>query len=728
MKVFKYIVRFVLSLMVVFYLLPASLFQIPYFQKKISLIVTEYIENRIETKVEIEKIEFQPFNKLILKNVYLEDQNGDAVLSAKRIAAGFDFRSLFQNKFNFGSVQLYSFQLNLSKEDEKSPLNIQYIIDAFKKKNNDDKDTPIDVRINNLSLAYGTFSYKVKNKEASPNVFNPNDIYIRDISVKIKLKELTNNLLDVDIKKLTCKEKSGLQITQLYGKVFINTDEAKIDQLYLELPHSKIKLSDLSADFRNVLPEDNFMEKTTFNFRIEPSNITLYDISALAPVFSKFHDPIKIEGKASGTLDDIVFNELKIQESKNIFLSLDGNVRNLSSPDIFNIFIKTNINDSYINERGFQQLADNFNSQPVEIPKPIRNLGQVVINGNVSGFLSNLTSSVFLHSKIGNLRTDINFGKKNHIFLKGKVHSTEINLKDLIGNPDFGPAVFGINIDATYSDATGMKGNVDALINRFYYKSYTYENISLQGDFTSESFKGNFNADSPHGQLTAEGLFVFKGKDSEFNFSAKASELLLDELNLTQKYTDPELSFSVDADFKGNNIDNLEGSIVVNNLLFSTNKGGYQIKQIDINTLKEEEKNHWTIHSDILNGEITGNFTWKNIVLSLKKWSSLYLPSLFENNSLASPDDTEETHFTMNFTVNDTREFSYIFELPLTVFNQAHITGNYNNVDNQIHLTANIPYMQFGNYRLEDSKISIENNEKEVQLHISGLNKQKETH
>ncbi|MCC8146382.1 MAG: hypothetical protein LIO93_08110, partial [Bacteroidales bacterium] len=108
----------------------------------------------------------------------MEDQKGDTLFTAKRIACGFDFLPFFQKKFYFSSAQIYTFQLHLKKENESAPLNIQYIIDAFQSKDNEKKESFIDLSIKSLSLGHGIFSYRVENKISDEIKFNPNDILL----------------------------------------------------------------------------------------------------------------------------------------------------------------------------------------------------------------------------------------------------------------------------------------------------------------------------------------------------------------------------------------------------------------------------------------------------------------------------------------------------------------------------------------------------------------------
>jgi hypothetical protein len=722
MKTLKYIIWTIIILAAVFYIIPAALLQVPYYQKKIAEITTNYLGKKIESQVQIERIEFQPFNKLILKNVFLEDQNGDTLLIAKRIAVGFDFFPLFRQRFHFSSAEIYTFTLNLNKETTDSPLNIQYIIDAFQPEKKE-VTSNIDVNIKNLALANGNFSYRVKDTEVTPEKFNPNDILLTHITAKIKVEELKNESLKTDIKRLSFIEQSGLQIKQLAFDLAANPDNANINLFQLELPQSKIQFTNISADLTPMQPEDNFIEKTVFNLTIAPSSFHLKDISAIAPVFLYFQNTFQIEGLFYGTLDDMNLQDVILKDNRDIFIWTNANVQNLNSSNIRDIYVNAQIQESYISSQGIQKLANNFSPEPIELPNPVKNLGRVALDGKTFGHLHNLTTYLNINTKIGKLRVDANFGNGQTRTINGQISSPKINIQKLMDNNDFGNAEFQINFNGSFDNTNDFRGNINALINQFEYKSYNYENIALIGDLTNNSFKGILNANGTNGQLIADGLFVFNRANSEFKFSAKVENLRLDKLHLTSKYQEPQLSFNLDANFRGNNLDNMVGNLAVRQFQFSTTKGTYGINRILIESLQGKNERILTIDSDILTGKLEGNYSLATLIPSLKQTISTYLPSLIQANSRFS--NTNENNFRLDISINDTRKFSSIFELPVTLYDQSQINGEYDNIDKKFQLNAHFPLANFSGSLMENFALDLNNRNEQIDLKVAGTSLQK---
>lgn len=723
MKTFTKIIWIILTAAALFYIIPAILLQTPYFQKKISRIAAEYLKKETGTKVEIQQIELQFFNKLAFKNIYLEDQSGDTLFAAKRIIADFDFIPFFRNEFHFTSLHIYTFDLNLSKDTEEAPLNIQYIIDTLFGQKKNEKEG-INMSIKNLCLGNGNFSYRVKNKNATPGKFNPDDIYLSNITAKIKLDKFKDGNIDAIVKRISFNEQAGFQMKHLAFDLAVHSGKAQIEHLRLELPQSNLHLKEIVANYNNIKPDENFIDKIQFHFQIEPSPVHLKDISSIVPAFSYFQNKLEINGTASGTFNDINLTNLTIKEEKDVLIEMNAHIRNLNSSRLSDIYINGNIKNSRISSGGIQTIANNFSPQPVLLPELIERAGAVSLNGEISGYLNNLTAFVNLSTDAGDLRADVNFGKEETVFLKGKIATaSEIKMKELMNSADFGTAEFEVNLDAAFSDPSHFKGYMNVLVNQFDYKSYNYENINLSGDFTSNSFKGSLNANTTDGQVIVNGFCLFKGKESEFDFSAKASKLKIDKLNLTKKYKNPELSFYADVYLKGNDPDNLTGNLSFRDFLFSTDKGSFPIHTISMEASETGDQKQIVLRSDIINGKIEGHYTINALMTALKQSVATYLPSLI------APDESsfavEESNLKIELTINDTQAFSSIFELPVTFYKKSRINGEYNSLHNQFRLDAYFPLFDFENFTIEEGYLTVNNGNDYIELTLKGINQQK---
>ena len=717
MKAFKYTAWVILILFTVLYIIPAGLLKVPYFQEKISLKTTEYLSEKLETDVQIKKIEFELFNKLILKEVLVKDQSGDTLLAAKRIGVGFEISPLFRGKFRFTSAQLFSFSVNLSKETDNSPLNLQFILDALKSEDTDNENS-IDLSIKKLNLRLGNFTYRVKDKTQTSGKFNPNDISLSNISARINLNSFTKTELNAQIDKLSFTEKSNFQVKRLAFDLDANTKEAKVSNLNIELPSSSLKIVDILADYSQKKQSEDILMDTQFQLLIKPSSLSLRDIAPFVPFFSHFEDKVNLTGFFSGTINDLHVQNFSLSGSRNLLIQIDAIVKNAMQPNPENIWIATNIKESFIGTYWTHKIISNLTEGKLALAKQIQNVGNIRFNGDISGSLENLSMHGNFNTNIGSISTNIIVGKDQHRFIKGKISTPGLDLKTLTENNDFGSTVFDINVNTIVDSTEQLSGEINANIKSFEYKLFNYSNVILSGDFTPSGYNGLLSINNPNGKVSANGSFLLKGKDSEFNFAAELSDLRLDKLNLTEKYQNPLLSFSVDANFIGDNFDNLLGHINLHGLSFSTDKGNYSMEKFDIHAERQDQTKEIRIVSDIINGRIDGDLSLKNMVAELKQSLSTYLPSLASNDK--QPSKLKENNFSFNFSFNNNETLASILEFPVIIYQSANIDGYYNSIEDKIHVEGSSPILKAFGSLIESGKLTLGNSNDKVQLDLQG--------
>ena len=718
MKAFKYTAWGIVIFFTVLYIIPAGLLKVPYFQEKISQKATEYLGEKLNTDVHIKKIEFELFNKLILKEVLLKDQAGDTLLAAKRIGAGFEIAPLLKGKLRFTSAQLFSFSVNLSKETSDSPLNLQFIIDALKSEDTN-KETEIDLSIRRLNLRLGNFTYRIKDKAQTPGKFNANDISLSNISARINLNSFTKTELKAQIDKLSFTEKSNFQVKRLALDLDANANEAKINNLIVELPSSSLKMADILVDYSQKEQPENILDNARFHFLIKPSTLFLKDITPFVPFFSHFEDKVNLKGLFSGTVNDLTIEDFSLSGNRNLLVQVNGVVQNITSPNPGSIRLETGIKESFIGTYWIQKIISNLNGGKLDLAQQIQNVGNIRFNGNISGSLDNLSTHGNFNTDIGSLRANVVVGKDQHRFIKGKIATSGLNLKTLTGSNDFGSTVFDIDVNTIINPTGKLSGKINANIKSFEYKSFNYDNIVLSGNFTPSGYDGLLNINNQNGKIIANGSFLLNGKDSEFNFAAKLSDLRLDKLHLTEKYRNPVLSFNIDANFIGDKIDNLLGNINLHDLSFSSDKGDYTMDKFDIQTEIHNRSKEVRITSDIVNGQIAGDFSLKSIAAELKQTLSTYLPSLIPSTNVTHS-ETEENNFSFNFIFSNNETFASILEFPVVIYQTANLEGHYSSIDDKLHLEGSMPIFKAFGSLIESGKLTLDNESDNAQLDLQG--------
>ncbi|MDR2906643.1 MAG: translocation/assembly module TamB, partial [Bacteroidales bacterium] len=232
-----------------------GLLNMPSVQETVKNRIVSELKAKLHTELSIEKLHIQPFNTIELENICLLDRQNKQLLSAGRLYAHISLLSLLENDIVITAIRLNDFELSLSKETSESPLNMQFVIDAFKSKDDGSKSS-FDVKISSLNLDNGNFSFDVKDRPTQM-LFDANHIRVSDIQAHLALKSLKSDSLNIYLKQLSLKEKSGFTIRNLALRLVSQDQKMSVKGFRLEMPKSVLQLSKCNIDLSHAVSQVN---------------------------------------------------------------------------------------------------------------------------------------------------------------------------------------------------------------------------------------------------------------------------------------------------------------------------------------------------------------------------------------------------------------------------------------------------------------------------------------
>lgn len=697
--------------------------QIPSVQEKIAERATVELSNLLGVPVKIGHVNIGWINRLVLEDIYLEDQSGMPMLEASHISAGFKLLPLFKRKMVFTTVRLFGFSVHLRKADPQSPLNLQFLLDAFASKDSTKKNPNIELRFNSILLRRGHFHYDIASEPATPGKFNARHVDVKNITAKMSLKAFTADSLNASINRLSLEESSGLKIRNLSAQMAGNKESVTVKNLELLLPKTSFKIMHAGIKTAGIDSLSQLFNAAPIDLEVSPSQIYLQDLSALVPAFRYFTDRIDLSAHASGTINDIHVRNLKVNyDNEKIALTGNTHLKDVTTPQ--RTYLHGEVSRLHITEEGLARILKNFGEKPIKLPEEVSRLGDLDFKGEISGLLDNLIAYGELKSAIGSVQTDLSIGRDKArniaLALKGKIASTELQVDRLFkeGNP-YGKVRFSIELDVKRPSGGNFSGYAKAAISKLEYKGYEYKNIQISGDFNKNEFDGILEVNDENVQLYAEGMFNTQHKNPAFNFSARVRHFRPDKLHLLNKDKETELAFSLQADFTGNNIDNLEGSIRMDSLSFHTASGNFELDRLLVEASGHSGNRGLSIHSQLLNGEITGAYSFSGLTSSLLRTTKHFLPSLIETKQgKEKKKANEENNFNLSLTIQNTEALSNALQLPVTILNGFRLVGEYNDKIDRFRFEGFLPKYRLGKSDFESGYFIAENRDDKATLQL----------
>lgn len=169
----------------------------------IERLLTDQLSELINTPVQVGKVEVNWINQIVVTDLRV-----DTILYVRRAMVGYNITPLlFERELHLSTAQFIDFSVNLSR-DTTGILNIQPIIDAVSKKEDNNDPLIQQFQIGTLHLRRGDISFYNHLPSASQR-FN-----ISDLNSNVHIKD--NNL---DVRQLTCLAQTPYGIYNIDGSL-----------------------------------------------------------------------------------------------------------------------------------------------------------------------------------------------------------------------------------------------------------------------------------------------------------------------------------------------------------------------------------------------------------------------------------------------------------------------------------------------------------------------------
>jgi translocation and assembly module TamB len=93
--------------------------------------IVGFLENKLQTRVAIGKINIGIPNKVLLENIYLEDRQKDTLLSGGRISVNINMFKLISSEIEINEVEIERVTAKIKRSLPDTVFNFQFIVDAF---------------------------------------------------------------------------------------------------------------------------------------------------------------------------------------------------------------------------------------------------------------------------------------------------------------------------------------------------------------------------------------------------------------------------------------------------------------------------------------------------------------------------------------------------------------------------------------------------------------------
>ncbi len=696
MKLIKHLINGTVWSLLALYLLLLIASRLPVCQEFAGSKIASVLSKQLGTEVSVGRIDIGLLNRLILDDVCIKDQQQQEMLRISRLTARVGLRALAKGKIYIASAQLFGAQANLYQKSGQDKPNYQFVIDSLASKDTT-SHTPLNLRINSLIIRHSGIRYDKLSEPETPGLLNPNHLNVNEISAHLILRTLTDDSLDLNIKRLGLQEQSGLTINRLSMKLKADKHAASLRGLLLEMPSTTLKIDSADATYQWT---EKGLEKQSLTYSgfISETSITPSDLRCFHQPLKNLQRPVKLSTSISGTWEHLDVPQLNIYtDAGDIRLKANGYIDGLSAPTP-----QWRLNTNQL------ELADNiidFLQKSIGLPPMVKNLGNLQLSGTFGGeHNGNISANAVIKTSIGQVTT--NFTMTRDRQFNGSLRTTELNLQRLTGDAQLGTLSADLKASGAMPQRQKPSIRLEGAVTQIDYNNYPFRNITINGSYANGSIAGLLQIADPNVDAELNGeVALVQNKVNSINIDGDVRRLSPQALNLTNRWDDAVFSGKINANFKARTLKDAEGQIRISQL--SMKKGDtsiYQLDQLLVMADHTDNGQHLTLVSDFAKIDLKGDFEYETLPRSIANIVGSKLPEL---PGLPPLTNNANNNFSLRMQVYKSDWLQRLLGVDLDIVQTAIINARVNDKNRTMILEGDLPRLAYNGATYTNGKIEI---------------------
>jgi hypothetical protein len=711
-KKVKKISIYVLSTVVLLLVFLNLLLNFPAVQTWLCQRVAGYYSAKWHTKVKVGRVDFEFIKKLVLKNVYVQDQHGDTLLYATALKLDVSSIDFKQHILHLSNIEIQDTKLHLITYKNTHELNLQFIVDAFASKDTTKNPNAAKWDISSEGITLNNVDFHLQNfndTDAPPTYgINYSNLRVHNIFSKISDIKFEGDTVRGTIEKLGAEESSGFVLKNMFCYVKLSSHGFELDALHIITP-----LTDISTDLifkYNRFPDFNdFVTNVNMHAVFKKSTVCFEDVAFFAPGLRGVHNCFSISGQYDGTISHLHGKEMDIGWGK--FSSFRGEADMNGLPDIDKTHIKVHIADLITSKNEVELLPKPpFDKQEnIKLPENISYLNTIHFSGNFDGYISDFNTDGVLTTDIGDIAASLNLRQdtaEKTPYYKGSIQTQSFNIGRFLQLKDMGAITSSATIEGKGLSKEMADARIKGSMQSFSYRNYNYKNTTLNGELRKGFFSGIVQVNDPNLHLNFNGELDLISKIHTYKFDANVYNSDLMAIHFIKDTTSPALlSTHIKVDARGNSLDDLTGTLFMDSTHYYVRRQQYHLNYLTVKSDVKDGLRNAYINSDYVDADISGHYSLLNSYKCFEGLMATYLPGKFsEEEHLKNNKDYHDYKFDIHFKENV--GLTDLFIPSLKIANGTNVNGYYKEKKDDFSLDGQSSTIEWNGRKAKNWKLN----------------------
>jgi len=661
-----------------------TLVRIPSVQTWVVQKAAGYLSDELKTDVRIGSIDIKFFKSIALTDVFIADQRKDTLLFAPELTVSLSRISISKHQLFIQEANINNARIGIVHYKNPREYNLDFIIRYFSPSDSDTTPSkhPWAVKIENVKLLNNTLTYRDEKYPITKHRrIDWDDVKLTKLNLHITDLVPVADTIDFTIEKLSCVEKSGFVLNAFSGDLHVIPGSMTVNKMKILSPYSDVA-ANAKFDYDHFSDFEDFIEKVRWKGDFTESKLSFTDLQYFAEELFHIDRTIVFSGSARGTVDRFKVKDLSLRYSDDLYFK--GNASMTGLPNFDETYMELDVADLCLKKEQIETLpAYPFDSiQLVKLPDNLSSLGEVHFKGKFNGFYNDFVAYGNTTTELGFLSSDINL-KIDPVDRKtsysGKLTLFDFDMGKLWNlNPDLGKVSLKTKVDGHGFELNNIEANLEGEVSQIQLYKYNYSNIRLNGHLAKKLFTGELAISDPNLDMDFEGEVDLRPELPIYNFNSSIRKARLAKLNLLKRDPSAEFSAEVAINMMGNNIDNAEGTIQLEDVVYRENDKEVRSDRVFLES-KIEGRRELNFESDFADAQVVGKYTLTDLPAATRQIISKYIPATFKAPKVVPKDQD----ITFRAEVKRTQQLFDIFYPTLSIAKGTTVEGAINsNTDN----------------------------------------------
>ncbi len=655
--------------------------------------ITKGLSENLNARVTLESVHFKFFNRLVISNLMVEDQQQDTLLFTRELTGHIKSFNRKKKNIALSRVILEETSFNL-RTDSAGTINLRFIINAIRGRQ-DTSGAKLDLSISRIELRESSFSLKLYEPKIKNGGINFTDLNLSDLSFKLDDFHILNDTVGFQINDLTFTDTSGFHVDRWNTHFQICPTCMEFTDVSIITPLSELfseKLSFRYPDYRGL---KDFINRVDLDLTINASDLDFHDIAYFASGLSWMNQNIDLSGRFTGFINDFKGKRVLIQFSD--MTQIAGNFEIEGLPDINEAFLFVDIKNMTTSIENLEQFEKPGTGGKILLPESLKRLEIINFDGNFTGFVDDFVTYGTFTSNLGAISTDLSIKPDTTGFLdfRGRLKTFDLDVGELTSSEKYvGKLDMNVILDGQFQSADQFIASLEGIIEGIEVNGYNYTNINIEGDFTEKAYDGSISVEDPNVKLDFLGRLDFSGDMPEFDFTANVLRAKLHNLNMDKADTNSLLSFLLTANFTGNNMDNMNGDIKLLNLNFDRLGKNLQVYDFTLAADNQIDTSSIKLRTDFIDGDLIGKYEFAYMPASIQFFVSGFIPAIYGSRIDTSGIHFNQFGFDLRFKNMD--KLTSFFFPGYSVSENATLSGQFDPVRNRLTMEGKADQLVLG--------------------------------